>query len=247
MSEQASSGAPADGDANTNAAPAATKSSAALPGVPSSWPGAFGAYKHSKQAVLKNIWTLVIIWVLVAVVSGVLQMALSTPGRLIAYLVDALGTAAFTLTFIAGVRGQELSIGDALTKGVNVWLKIIGLNILVGLSLIVSLLLLIVPFFFVLPRLSLANYFLVDQNLGVMDAYKASWAATDGNAGKVWGIIGANIAMALLAITIIGIPFAIYFLIMYSAATAVLYEFLNKKQPAKAAAPAPATAAPAAS
>jgi hypothetical protein len=119
----------------------------------------------------------------------------------------------------------------------------IGLTILITLSLIVSFLLLVIPFFFVLPRLTLAEYFLVDKNMGVIEAYKASWNATKGHSLKVWGIYGAGILMALLCVTVIGIPVAFYLLIMYSAAFAVLYEFLNRSpatQPATAAAPAPA-------
>jgi uncharacterized membrane protein len=124
----------------------------------------------------------------------------------------------------------------------------IGLFILIALSIVASAVLFIIPVFFVLPRLALAYYFLIDKHMGVIEAYKASWHATKGNAGKVWGIIGATILMALLMITIIGIPFSIYFLIMYSAVFAVLYEFLGKTQPTAPAAPAPAAvpAAPAA-
>ncbi len=217
---------------------------AAVSGAPSSWPGAFGAYKYSKSAVRLNIGTLIIIWLAVAIVNGLSEKVFGQAGSLVSLLVSGLATAAYVLTFIAGVRGQKLSIGDALSKALPLWLKMIGLLIVIGVSLFVSFLLLVIPFFIVLPRLSLAHYFLVDKNLGVMEAYKASWAATKGYSGKVWGIIGATILMALLMITIIGIPFSIYFLIMYSGAYAVLYEFLNKSKPAAAA---PATAeAPAA-
>ena len=165
-------------------------------------------------------------------------------GGLVSYLADSLFAAAFALTYLAGIREETLSTGQALNKAVSFWLKMIGLNVLVILSVVGSILLLIIPFFFVLPRLVLANYFLVDQNMGVVDAYKASWATTKGHAGNVWRIIGATILMALAAVTIIGIPFAIYWLIMYSASFAILYEFLRRSQPA-AAVPKP-SAAPAA-
>lgn len=60
---------------------------------------------------------------------------------------------------------------------------------------------------------------------GVLDAYKASWAATRGHAMKVWGIAGVNCLMLLPVITIIGIPVSLYLLFMYSAANAVLYAY----------------------
>ncbi len=225
--------------------PTAAKAEAAVSGAPSSWPGAFGAYKYSKVAVMTNIATLIIIWLGVAILNGASDKVFGSAGGLVTLVVSGLATAAYALTFIAGVRGQKLSIGDALSKAFPLWLKMIGLLIVVSVSLVVSFLLLVIPFFFVLPRLSLAHYFLVDKNLGVMEAYKASWAATKGSSGKVWGIIGATFLMALLMITIIGIPFSIYFLIMYSGAYGVLYEFLNKGGKPAAAAPAP-TEAPAA-
>ena len=79
-----------------------------------------------------------------------------------------------------------------------------------------------------LPRLTLVNYFLVDKGLEPMEAFKASWHATEGHAMQAWGIILANVAMALLMVTIVGIPFAFYFLFMYSAAFAVFYKYVTK-------------------
>ena len=244
MDEQSET-APPEGGANSAAAAPAAATSSAIPSVPASWPGAFGLFKHSKKAVKQNLSTLVVIWIISLAVSIVLDMILKKNlGGVVSYVADSLFAAAFALTYLAGIRGQAVSTGEALNKAMAFWLKMIGLNILVVLSVIGSLLLLIIPFFFVLPRVVLANYFLVDQNMGVIDAYKASWAATKGHAGNVWGIIGVTILMALAAVTIIGIPFAIYWLIMYSASFAILYEFLRRSQPA-AAVPKP-SAAPAA-
>jgi hypothetical protein len=229
-----------DEQSKTAGEPAAATSSD-VPTVPASWPGAFGLFKHSKKAVKQNLSTLVVIWIISLAVSIVLDLILKKNlGGLVSYVADSLFAAAFALTYLAGIRGQAVSTGEALNKAMPFWLKMIGLNILVVLSIIGSILLLIIPFFFVLPRLVLANYFLVDQGMGVMDAYKASWAATKGHAGNVWGIIGVTILMALTAVTIIGIPFAIYWLIMYSASFAILYEFLHKSQPASPAPAAPA-------
>jgi hypothetical protein len=215
---------------------------APLPNVPASWPGAFGAYKYSKGAVRFSIVTYIGFWLIGAVIIGIVEVISKQVGGGLSFLVDAFDAAAFALILLAGVRRQKLSIGQVFNQILPLALKIILLNLLIGVSLVISFLLLIIPFFFVAPRLTLANYFLVDQKLGVMEAYKASWRVTHGNVGKVWGIIGVNILMALLCVTIIGIPFAIYFLIMYSGASAVLYEFLNKSQPAGAAPAATPTA-----
>ncbi len=226
---------------NTNAA------EAALPPVPSEWPGAFGLYKYSKAVVKVNLWTIVIIWVVTVAVGLILEWKVGIIGQIVSSLISVLGTAAYILAYLAGVRREKLSVGEALTKAFPFWLRAIGLGILTSLAIFVSILALIIPFFFVFPRVYLATYFLIGKNLGVVESFKASWNATEGHSLKIWATVGANVAMALIALTIIGIPFAIYFLIMYSAAPAVMYVMFSQAQPAAApAAPAPVESAPAA-
>jgi hypothetical protein len=221
----------------------------ALP-LPPHWPGAFSAYKYSKQAIKLNLGTFVT-WLLIEiVVSGGISLlgnsaSDATKGlfQIISYLITPLFAAILTKILIAGVRRQSVDSGEAFSRGLPYWLNNVILSILVGVTLIVSFLLLIVPFFFVWPRLTLATYFLVDKNLGPVEAYKASWNATKGYAGRMYGILGAQIAMGLLVITIIGIPFAIYFLVMYSAAHAVIYEIIINS-PARGAQASASTPAP---
>lgn len=74
----------------------------------------------------------------------------------------------------------------------------------------------------------LAQYFLIEGKLGIVDSLSASWNATKGNVGKVWGIFGVSLLFGLLFLTFIGIPFAIYFIVMYQAAFAVLYMYLKQ-------------------
>jgi hypothetical protein len=213
---------------------------AALPNVPDQWPGAFGIYKFSKAAMKINLGSIALIWLLSVLIGGFLDWKLKDFSSLSSLIIGGLTAPALSLAYLAGVRKQKLSFGQTIDKAVPFWLKAILLNILVTLATILSLLLLIIPFFFVAPRLALVNFFLVDKDLGPVEAFKASWNATKGNVSKVYAIFGANIAMGLLVITIIGIPFAIYFLIMYAAANAVLYEMIQKSQPAQVAQPAPA-------
>src|SRR3954470_16256107 len=133
---------------NPNQAPPA----AALPAVPATWPGAFGLYKYSKQAVLLNLGTLIGLW-LISVVAGIfLGDKLGIVGRVLAFVVSAYVSAGCAYAFLAGVRGQKLAFGDALKQAWEVLLPIVILTILVTVSLIVSFVLLIIPFFIVLPR-----------------------------------------------------------------------------------------------
>jgi hypothetical protein len=66
-----------------------------------------------------------------------------------------------------------------------------------------------------------------------IEAIKASWDATEGHVGKVYGILGVNILILLPIITLIGVLATVYFGFMYYAATAVLYVFLTKNQKTK--------------
>ncbi|MGC1177126.1 MAG: hypothetical protein WA843_03585 [Candidatus Saccharimonadales bacterium] len=211
--------------------------------VPSSWPGAFGAYHYSKAAVKQNLGTIIILLLIGSLVGGGAEWSLKQSGSLVSLIFNTLIISASTLVYLASVRRQKISLGQAFSQGFPFWLKMIGLYIVTFIACGISLLLFIIPFFFVLPRLVLAPYFLVDKKMGIMDAYKASWAASKGHATQVWGIIGVSILIALLMATIIGIPFALYFLVMYSGVFAVLYEFINKHPVAAAVSNKPATPA----
>ena len=217
-----------------NANMPATSNSTAPQGLPTTWPGAFGIYRYSRDAIRRNIGLIIgltVAYIAVELVIGLLKIGFV--GTLLNAVIGALYSVALVRALVGAVRGQKLSAKQAFGDDFAVMaLKMFGLELVVGLTLLVSLALLIVPFFFVYPRLLLAQYYLVDKNMGISEAFKASWDATKGNVGKAWGIVGASILMALLMITIIGIPFAIYFLIMYSAAFAILYVFLEKHQPA---------------
>jgi uncharacterized membrane protein len=130
------------------------------------------------------------------------------------------------------VGNEKISLSDAFNASKKYIWNVFLASILVGLAVIGSLLLFIIPFFFVFPRLIFTSYLVIDKDMKPTEAFKASWSMSKGHLGKVYGIAGANIAMALLVVTIIGIPFAIYFIFMYTAASAVLYTFLKKQQPA---------------
>ncbi len=212
--------------------------------VPSTWPGAFGLYKYSKRAVKENLWVLVLVGLVGFAVNVVLRLLLRQQlGTLASYVIGALQTAATTIIFLASIRGQKVSLEQSIKQAVPFWLNMFLLNILVFFAIVGSLLAFVIPFFFVFPRLLLANYFLIDKKMDPVDAFKASWNATKGQGVKVWGIIGASIVMFLPVFTIVGAPFAVYFLIMYSAALPILYVFLSKKpaQPVVAEVPAATT------
>lgn len=147
-------------------------------------------------------------------------------------LVSLLLGPAYLLTLLQSVVGKKIEFSEVVTKGFSFVLEYFVLSILISLALFGSFIALVIPFFFVLPRLVLAPYYLIDQKLDPVEAFKASWNQTKGHSAKVWGIIGVNILMALLVLTIIGIPVAIYLIFMYSAASTILYKYIVKQSKA---------------
>ncbi len=196
----------------------------------SAWPGAFKAYKPSQNVVM-NVLGVVLLLIVISLVFNIIPSIFyqgESPWiiEVILFVLNSYVSVAFVLAYLQGVRGRTLSLNGSLSQALPYLGRMILLQILATVIVVGSLLLLIVPFFFVFPRLVLADYFLIDKNQGVIESLKSSWAATKGHVGKVYGIIGAAILMALLMITIIGIPIAIYLLLMYSAVFVVLYEYI---------------------
>lgn len=201
--------------------------------TPDTWPGALGIYGFSRDGVKYNLGTyLPILFAPYAINILAWMLGIEETTR------DAISTVAHTIfgvatiiAILAALRGTKLSFQDTFKQtSLLLFLKYFILGILIGIIYAISFLLLVIPFFFVAPRLALAPYFLVDKRLGILESLRVSWDATKGHVSKVYGIVGIFIAMTLLAITIIGIPFSIYFLIMYSAAFPLLYLHTQKQQ-----------------
>lgn len=217
-----------------------------LEAVPSSWPGAFGAYKFSKAAVMFNLGTYLTVLAIsigFTLVMSIVGGAIGLPEALNQLLQNAVSfTLSLTaiLVLFAGVARVKKSFNEALEETWPLLVRFLLQMVLLAVIAVASLILLIIPFFIIMPRLALAPYILVKEKLGVVEALQASWDRTKGHVGKVWGLVGVNILIALLFVTIIGIPFAVYFYIMYSAAWNVLYAYVVEHNSAASQQPAAA-------
>jgi hypothetical protein len=217
--------------------PATNKKSDTLATVPDTWPGAVKLFAYSKRVVLVNTWIILGLYFSVIVVSGLLMSLFDhdssrrAGAQVLVQLITLIFDIGIVVAILQGLRDKKITYWASLSEALPLYLNMVLLTILEFVIAVVSLALLVVPFFFVVPRLTLARYFLVDQKLNAIDALKASWRATEGHVGKVYGIIGLSIAMALLMFTIIGIPVALYLLFMYSASLAVLYAYVLEHAP----------------
>ncbi len=202
--------------------------------TPTEWPGAFGIYNRSQKAVLTNIGTLALLFLtyIVAVIVFAILFNNSSLEDMLANIVSIILGPIFTLVLLQGIDGKKIAFTDAIKRGLPLLVQYFLVSILVGLALIGSLLALLIPFVFVLPRLILAEYYVVDKKMDAIAAFKASWNETKGHSTKVWGVIGASIVMLLPIFTIIGIPVAIFLIIMYSAAFGILYRYITSHKSA---------------
>jgi len=172
---------------------------------------------------------------------------------LVGWLVEAVVIIPLVSVALASVRRQKMSFGQSLESlNLKRYFNLLGSQILTFAAILVSLLLLIIPFFFIMPRLILTTFYVVDKDMGPIEAIKASWATTKGAVGAVYGVLGASIfyfvapvivAFALLLvlgavhlawlgalIMIAGIVVGAYLLACYSLASPLLYEFLQKQR-----------------
>lgn len=215
-------------------APTQAPASATVPTVPSVWPGAFGLFKNSKAAIRNVLWTYVGLMLISMAVSFAVSIVGGSPennaglylgAQLVSIVASILFSIASMIIEFSGIRNEKISVADSLSKSLPLFVRMLLLGILLGVIAVVSALLFFIPFIFVLPRIILAPYYMVDKNMGVMESFNASWEAGKGLLGKVWGIIGASVVFALPIFTIIGIPVSIYLFIMYGAAWAILYKW----------------------
>jgi len=217
--------------------------------VPAEWPGAFGLYKYSKASIMINIWSIIGLFIIVLLVGLILEtLSGSSPFRvsissatslvganpflagtsnLVSFVINSVIGALIIVLVFAGIKGQKQMVGQAFAS----MSPMILVNYIIGLIIVmvlyfISFLFFIVPFFIIFHRLLLVPYIIIDQRKDPIEAVRISWDLTRGLAGLFWGIIGANIAMGLLLFTIIGIPFSIYFLVMYQAAFPIAYFYL---------------------
>ena len=216
------------------------KATAAPTSPMTTWPGAFGAFKPSRKIVMFNLAPVLLLFV-VSFLVGVLKPnhALGSLAALVVTSVLSVGTIS---TLFEARKGVKLSVSDAVTRGFSLLaIKYLALAIVLTFILIGSALLFIIPFFFVLPRVVLAPYILVDTNGGIFDSVQKSWDLTKGSAGKSWGIIGVSLLFTILCVVLVGL----YLLLMYAAVFVLFYEYVQAKHGATVSATTvPEVAAP---
>ncbi len=106
-------------------------------------------------------------------------------------LVNTFFQVGLTRICLAAARQQSPQFGD-LFNGLGRYLPLLAASTLTFLVAFVGYLFFVVPGVILLLGLSLTSYYVVDQNMGPIEAMKASWAATTGHKGNLFlfGLLG---------------------------------------------------------
>lgn len=132
------------------------------------------------------------------------------PGIMINTVLNIFITAFFQVgllkIFLQAARGQFCQFGELIQGGPR-FLAMVGVLLLKQLIIMVGLILFIVPGVIAALGLALAEYYVVDQNMGPVQALKASWAATEGQKGKIflYGILSVGVMILGLLACCVGI------------------------------------------
>lgn len=134
---------------------------------------------------------------------------------------------------VKSTAGKKPELSELFEDGKKYFFRIIGVSLLSGLIILVGLILLIVPGIIALGRLIMAPYYMVDKDLGVMDAIKRSNDNAIGKMGLIYGAIGVTILVAIFAgiigvIPVLGPLAGAAITIAYSLVIPLRYQQLKK-------------------
>lgn len=102
-----------------------------------------------------------------------------------------------------------------------------------GISILIGLIVLFAEVYLLVPRFILVYSLILQENLGIIDSFKQSWKMTKPHltklqmyllAGITWGVLAF-----ILAVTVIGIPVAIYILMFVLTSPALLYNYIKSQ------------------
>jgi hypothetical protein len=135
------------------------------------------------------------------------HVAIQVASRLVALVVDAFLQVGFLRIVLDAARERPVRCATLFSGGSRMW-PMLWMNLLVGLALVGGFLLLIVPGVIIWLGTQLAPYYIVDANLGAVEAIKESWAATTGQRGHLFLLALAGAGLFLLGLLLLGVGLA---------------------------------------
>ncbi|HEY4964277.1 MAG TPA: hypothetical protein VIH90_06295 [Candidatus Saccharimonadales bacterium] len=197
--------------------------------IPSVWPGAFAGFKQVRPTIKPVALSIFLIYLAYEVVDIIVVSILKSQtivSDLINLVIGTLLSGTILSIYYAVLKHEDASLGVAFKKATSKFFNLLAVSLIVGFLSMLSFIAFIVPFFFIAPRLFFAPFLVMGEGLGIGESVSKSWSMTKGNLGKIYGIYGLMLLLCLLFITIIGIPFAIYWLIIAYGLAVQLARFM---------------------
>ncbi|HEX8182344.1 MAG TPA: hypothetical protein VF575_01965 [Candidatus Saccharimonadales bacterium] len=137
---------------------------------------------------------------------------------------------------LKAVRGEQPDAVECLKQGLPRLVPFIMTTVLVAILLVFGLIAFIIPGLILLRGFYLSMYYVVDRNLGPVDALKQSYNDSKPHAGYIWGLIGVALIIAFLSsgldeIPVVGYVLSLAFGYIYSFAPAIRYNEITSAAP----------------
>lgn len=226
------------------------KTSAKRTNVTSEVPSAFSLFGPSWEKVRFNLETFVKLGIVPLALSVIMSLqriahhadtfSTATPSMPVSYsiltflaaIVTFIVAPALLYTQLKSAQSVKITAGEALRASGDFFWRFYGLVIVVGVIVIVGLILFIVPGIFMIKRYLLSPFFLIDKDMGILDAMKRSAETSKQYGGAIWGLIGVETLIALVGvIPLVGWLANWAGAIAYYCAPALRYEELKSLKP----------------
>ena len=195
---------------------------ATLVAVVQSFPvvGVVSAYENGWRQLWKYFLELFLIGIIGFVIGIPAGMGSSSQGAAASFL-SVIGMAyailvvwpvdyGVSFSYLEASRGDTVEIKNMFEAFQNYWNAVLA-GLLVGVIVIIGLIVLIVPGIIFSCKLAFTPYLVVDRKMEVIEAIKASWRMTNGNAWKVFltGLLAIPIFIAGLICFGVGVIISI--------------------------------------
>jgi hypothetical protein len=156
------------------------------------------------QNFLPLIGSALVVFVVVGIISGLLQSGGGVILGLLSAIVGLAGRALYTgfvVKLVEDVRDgrRDQTIGDLFSSAAPAILPLIAFGILFGLGVAIGLVLIIVPGLILLTFWSVGAPAIVAEGVGPIEAFGRSWNLVKGNA---WPVFGSLVVVLLIVIAI---------------------------------------------
>jgi uncharacterized membrane protein len=137
---------------------------------------------------------------------------------------------AVTYTYLHAAKGEIVNFKDAFSsKSYDKFWRFIGLGIVVSVVVILGLIAFIVPGIIFIRRYFLAPYYVMDRDMSIFDAMKASAKESKQFSGAVYGVLGVVLLIAMLSVfSLPGLVASAILTVLYATAPALRYLEIKK-------------------